>query len=192
MNRPRYTPKQLAAAVRQSSSIRQVLVRLGLAPYGGNYQSVRMACTRLSLDTSHFVGRGWSRNKVLGPREPISAVLRTDSAIQSFGQTSRSLWSSITLTATEPTTGFRTCVCSARIVMRSHRRTGASDVRGLARDCSRHNAVCFPEFDPIRAGVSDPRAQPFKSLASTNFATRATGSAGILAARSANHRMEFA
>ena len=51
---------------------------------------------------------------------------------------------------------------------------------GLARDC-RHRLErwgCFPEFDPIHAGCFRAGCSSlFKSLASTDFATRALGGA---------------
>jgi HNH endonuclease len=84
MKRSRYSPQQLTLAVKQSSSLRQVLVRLGLAPYGGNYDVVRKACARLSLDTSHFLGRGWSRHRVLGLRKPVHEYLHENARIQSY------------------------------------------------------------------------------------------------------------
>ncbi|MGQ0834690.1 MAG: HNH endonuclease [Gammaproteobacteria bacterium] len=84
MKQPRYTPQELSDAIAQASSIRQVLIRLGLAPYGGNYEGIRRACARLGISTTHFRGRGWSRHAVLGPRKPVSAYLNSDGLIQSF------------------------------------------------------------------------------------------------------------
>jgi hypothetical protein len=85
---------------------------------------------------------------------------------------------STTSTETTKTIGSKTFVCYVRIATPSLRLTGARDApQGLARDCShRSERWCwFPEFDPIhtgrfRAGCSNY----FKSLASTNFATRAS------------------
>lgn len=54
--------KLLVLAVRDSTSIRQVLQKLGLAPVGGNYQTVKTHIARLQLDTSHHTGQLWSRD----------------------------------------------------------------------------------------------------------------------------------
>ncbi|HEX8363447.1 MAG TPA: HNH endonuclease signature motif containing protein [Longimicrobium sp.] len=50
-------------AVRASTSIRQVLIALGLNATGANYQSVHGAVARLQLDTSHWTGQGHRRGK---------------------------------------------------------------------------------------------------------------------------------
>ena len=54
---------RLREAVSESRSIREALKRLGLAPAGGNYQTIKKAFARFEIDTSHFVGRGWLKGR---------------------------------------------------------------------------------------------------------------------------------
>lgn len=70
MKRPKLTRERLVAAVNESTSFRQVLIRLDVAPYGGNYGVLRRALTRHNIDTSQFVGRAWNRGRRLMPRKP--------------------------------------------------------------------------------------------------------------------------
>lgn len=50
-------------AVKLSFSIREALIKLNLAPYGGNYKSFNLRVKRLNLDISHFLGQGHLKNK---------------------------------------------------------------------------------------------------------------------------------
>jgi hypothetical protein len=59
MRLPKYTAEQLQEAVQTSTSMRQVLAKLSVAPYGGNYDVLRTKLKKLGLDTSHFLGRAW-------------------------------------------------------------------------------------------------------------------------------------
>lgn len=59
----KYTDEDVLYAVQSSTSIRQVLSKLGLKEAGGNYQCIRLLIQKLGLDTSHFTGKGWLRNK---------------------------------------------------------------------------------------------------------------------------------
>lgn len=57
-----WTDEQVKMAVKQSTSWRQVMLRLGLKPNGGSsYVAVQRLTTRLELDVGHFAGQGWSR-----------------------------------------------------------------------------------------------------------------------------------
>lgn len=84
MRRAKYTIEQLIEAVEKSTSMRQVLVRLNVAPYGGNYDVLRSRLKALSLDTSHFLGRAWSRNRQLQPRTPLEHYLNGSQPVQSY------------------------------------------------------------------------------------------------------------
>src|SRR5689334_3709162 len=53
MKRPKFTREQLIAVVRESTSMRQVLTRLNVAPYGGNYDVLRRSLKRLDISTAH-------------------------------------------------------------------------------------------------------------------------------------------
>lgn len=48
----KYSDEELARAVATSRTMRDVLVGLGLAPYGGNYERVRIRIRHLGLDVS--------------------------------------------------------------------------------------------------------------------------------------------
>src|SRR5262245_40434448 len=49
-----YTDVQLADAVRSSTNMRQVLVKLDLVPRGGNYESVRRRIGELGISVEHL------------------------------------------------------------------------------------------------------------------------------------------
>ena len=57
----KYTKEQLIDAVSTSTSIRQVLIKLKVAPKGGNYRVVNRYIKIIGLDTSHFLGQGWNK-----------------------------------------------------------------------------------------------------------------------------------
>lgn len=61
----RYTDEEFAEAVRASTSIAQLLKRLGLQASGGNYANARRTLQRLGLDASHFTGAGWNAGQRL-------------------------------------------------------------------------------------------------------------------------------
>lgn len=85
--RPRkWTEHQLREAVRQSQTVRQVLQRIGLAPYGGNYAVIKRQLNHLRLDTSHFLGQGWRKGRVgtLTPIRPLRDILTKGVAIKSY------------------------------------------------------------------------------------------------------------
>jgi bacterioferritin-associated ferredoxin len=77
----RYTDEQLRDAVRTSTTIREILVKLGVAAYGGNYETVRRRIADLGLETGHI--RQVQRGRLL--REC------TDREIRDAIATSRSL-----------------------------------------------------------------------------------------------------
>jgi hypothetical protein len=63
MPRTQWTDSDLAAAVKTSRSIRAVLKKVGLAPSGGNYESIKRRIAALGLDTSHFLGQAILRGE---------------------------------------------------------------------------------------------------------------------------------
>lgn len=77
---------ELPAIVASSTSTREVLSRLGLRPAGGNYVQVRKAIKDLQLDTSHFTGQGWRRNKKFSysPKKELVDILVKNSNYQSY------------------------------------------------------------------------------------------------------------
>jgi hypothetical protein len=53
----KYSFNDLAEAVERSTSLRQVLLKLRVAPYSGNYAVLRKAITHFGPDISHFMVR---------------------------------------------------------------------------------------------------------------------------------------
>ncbi|PIT91494.1 HNH endonuclease [Candidatus Kaiserbacteria bacterium CG10_big_fil_rev_8_21_14_0_10_49_17] len=85
--RPRsWTTNQLVVAVRTSTSVRQVLLKLGLQPAGGNYTQIHLYIREMGLSTDHFLGQGWSRGLKdrVGNGRPLREILRKNSDYQSF------------------------------------------------------------------------------------------------------------
>lgn len=85
MRTRRWSQAALRDAVRESRSVRQVMISLGLVPAGGNYAQVLREIRTLCLDTSHFTGMGWRKGERI-PRRPVIAtkdILVTGSTFQS-------------------------------------------------------------------------------------------------------------
>ena len=80
----KYDQAQLREAVKNSTSLRQVLEALGVAPYGGNYEVLRHAIHHFSLDTSHFTGQRWNKGKTVGPKHPLERLLNNEIRFASF------------------------------------------------------------------------------------------------------------
>jgi 5-methylcytosine-specific restriction endonuclease McrA len=74
----KYTEEQFKNAVASSTSMRQVLKKLGLKEAGGNYTTTKNRIKNLGLDTSHFNGQGWNKGKSIGPRTPVEQLLVLD------------------------------------------------------------------------------------------------------------------
>ena len=61
----KYSELELINAVSISTSMRQTLINLNVAPFGGNYDVLRKAILHFNLDTSHFTGQAWNKGKKL-------------------------------------------------------------------------------------------------------------------------------
>jgi 5-methylcytosine-specific restriction endonuclease McrA len=70
MRQRKWTIEQLRSAAKDSTSIRQVLFRLGLVQAGGNYEQVKRELARQSIDTAHFTGKVWNKGRKT-PRTPF-------------------------------------------------------------------------------------------------------------------------
>lgn len=81
-----WTQEQLADAVKNSFSVRQVIAKLGLVEAGGNYEQVKRYMIEFGLSTDHFTGMGWRRNRTFDPSPQISLeeILVNGSTFQSF------------------------------------------------------------------------------------------------------------
>jgi len=79
----RIDDKIFIKTVSESRSIRQILSTLGYAPKGGNYQTIKNRIKKLNLNTSHFLGQASNKDRVFGPKRPISEYLNNKYPIQS-------------------------------------------------------------------------------------------------------------
>ena len=73
-------------AVKKSSSVRQVLMKIGLKLAGGNYAQIKKYIKIYKIDNKHFTGRGWCKGlKGIGkPRIELRDILVKDSTFQSY------------------------------------------------------------------------------------------------------------
>ncbi len=73
-------------AVKQSSSLRQVIQLLGLIPAGGNYEQIKSAILLHRINIGHFTGQGWKKGKKFDftPRTNLDEILRKNTNFQSF------------------------------------------------------------------------------------------------------------
>lgn len=74
------TDEQFKEFVASSYSIVEVIRKYGLKPVGGNYQTINTKIDKLNLDTSHFIGKFWSKGKKLsknyfGRQKPLEEIL---------------------------------------------------------------------------------------------------------------------
>jgi hypothetical protein len=85
MGKPRtYTDNQFIEAVKTSTSVRQVLSKLGLKEAGGNYKVAQQRIEKLGISLADGAnGQGWSKGKTLGPKRPIEYYLTENSHHQS-------------------------------------------------------------------------------------------------------------
>lgn len=75
--RARWTDEELVSAVAESRSFAQTIRMLGLAPAGGNYDTVQRRVRELGLDTAHFTGAAWNTGASFRPQPvvPLDQVL---------------------------------------------------------------------------------------------------------------------
>jgi len=60
MNR-KHTKELLESLVKESTSIKQVIEKLGLKLTGGNSKNIKERCIEFNIDLSHFTGQGWKK-----------------------------------------------------------------------------------------------------------------------------------
>ena len=82
----KWSENDLKCAVINSTSIRQVLKKLGLIEAGGNYNQIKKYIEKLNINTKHFKGKAWNKGlKLIGiPRIQLKDVLIKNSDFQSF------------------------------------------------------------------------------------------------------------
>jgi len=86
MNKKSWTEEELKVAVKKSTSIRQVLMKIGLKLAGGNYAQIKKYIKIYKIDNKHFTGIGWSKGlKGIGtPRIDLKNILVKNSTFQSY------------------------------------------------------------------------------------------------------------
>ena len=86
MKKRTWTERQLRIAVKNSSSFRQVLIKLGLREAGGNYAQIQKYTGEYKLNINHFRGYAWNKGMTgIGkPRVPLEKILVSHSNFQSF------------------------------------------------------------------------------------------------------------
>lgn len=86
MKKKKWTIEQLRVAVKNSTSIRQVIGKLGLVEAGGNYEQVKRIINEEKIDKSHFTGKVWNKGKrgIGKPRLTLTEILKKDNIYQSF------------------------------------------------------------------------------------------------------------
>lgn len=60
----------LRKVISSSQSIRDALRKMGLQGAGGNYRYFEKYVEKYHIDTGHFLGKGWSKNKSV-PKKPV-------------------------------------------------------------------------------------------------------------------------
>lgn len=85
MRKRSWTEAQLKVAVKNSTSVRQVLQKLKLKEAGGNYTQIKNAIEDYAINIEHFTGKGWSKGlKGIGkPFISLDKILVLDSRFQS-------------------------------------------------------------------------------------------------------------
>jgi hypothetical protein len=86
MRKRSWTKEQLIIAAKKSTSIRQVLMKLGLQLAGGNYSQENKYLKEFKIDIKHFTGQAWNKGRRgYGiNRIPLEAILVKGSNFQSF------------------------------------------------------------------------------------------------------------
>ncbi len=72
-----WTIDQLNKAIVESTSLGQVLRKLGLREAGGNYDQFKKYIAEYKIDTSHFKGHAWNKGLkgFVQPRIPLENIL---------------------------------------------------------------------------------------------------------------------
>jgi len=80
----KYALEQLTQAISDSTSLRQVLIKLDVSPYGGNYTTLKKAIKHCELNVSHFNGQAWNKGKTIAAKYTLNDYLENKSPIQSY------------------------------------------------------------------------------------------------------------
>lgn len=78
-----FNSPEIYSIIKESTSIAQVLTKLGLKPAGGNYRTFDRFVKKNNIDTSHFTGQLWNKGHKLPPKRDIEDYLNGGVKIQS-------------------------------------------------------------------------------------------------------------
>ncbi len=86
MRNKKWTKEQLRKFTAESTSIRQIIYKLGLKPAGGNYDQINKYLKLYSIPLSHLKGHAWNKGLTgLGkPIMPLEKILTKNSNFQSY------------------------------------------------------------------------------------------------------------
>lgn len=70
-----FNSPEIYSIIEESTSIAQVLNKLGLKPAGGNYRTFDRFVKKNNIDTSHFTGMLWNKGQTLPPKRNIEDYL---------------------------------------------------------------------------------------------------------------------
>lgn len=86
IKKKKWTKLDLKKAAKNSTSIRQVIKKIGLIPAGGNYDQIKKYISLYKIKTSHFKGKGWNKGlKGIGrPIFPLEKILVENNNFQSY------------------------------------------------------------------------------------------------------------
>ena len=83
----KHTKEDYIKAAKNSFSIAQMCVELGVKPIGGNYQTIKNKIKEYNIDISHFTGRAWNQGKryrIINKPKSLEEILKENSPYQSF------------------------------------------------------------------------------------------------------------
>lgn len=86
MKKKKYSVSQLIEACKTSNSYSMVIVKLGLIPAGGNYQTIKKEILDNNIDISHFTGKGWNQGERFRPvikKKSLDEILQPNSSYNS-------------------------------------------------------------------------------------------------------------
>lgn len=90
-----FSLEKIREAIENSKSFRQVIKYLKCNEGGGNYKTLKKICEDNNIDTSHFHGKGWMKNKSSFNALPLEEVLVENSDYTGGGLKKRILKSGL-------------------------------------------------------------------------------------------------
>jgi hypothetical protein len=144
----KYKDLQLACAVATCKRMRDVLIELGLVPYGGNYENVWQRISELGLDASHL--RTFQRGR------PLSAC--SDEEVSEAVRKSRSLAQVLR------TLGFKQAGSRQATLRRRIERMGLGTSHLLGESWRRGSSVPVVPARPLEELLVEGRFVPTNGL----------------------------